>query len=319
MTSMAKTPVGSNSASVDLEQAKFNSEEEVVAAAAEGHTQSDVTAISWKNWVNVGAYVVNTIVTYTSLTGIFGATNSELSRKYQTLVTPAGWAFSIWGPIFIWEGIFVVAQLFPRFRSTKVVSLMSPWWWSLCACQVAWTLAFAQDQVTLALVFMLSILASLLGISWSTDGLPLTSSEYFLLRAPLSLQLGWIIAASAVNASVAADAAQSSQEALLALAVVSNAAVLALVAVFTFAVRSPDAFVGMVAAWAFAAIRSELGNPVDLNDPTRFNPSAWGTVVLGGLQNAALIISVLSTILALIATASRVFWASPKCQTQTSS
>jgi len=319
MASITKTPLVSSSASADLEQAKFNSEEQVLAVAAEGSVQIDVPPITWRNWANLGAYVVNTIVTYSTIAGIFGATNTELSKKYQTLVTPAGWAFSIWGPIFIWEGIFVVAQFFSRFRSTKVVLQMSPWWWSLCACQIVWTLAFAQEQIPLALVFMLSILASLLGISWSTDGLSLTPSEYFLLRAPLSLQLGWIIAASAVNASVVADAAQSSQETLLALAVVSDAAVLALVAVFTFAVRSPDAFVGIVAAWAFAAIRSELGNPVDLNDPTRFNPSAWGTVVLGGLQNAALIISVLSAILALIATVSRVFWASAKCQSQTSS
>merc|ERR1719313_124544 len=82
---------------------------------------------TWRNWLNLGAYVLNTIVTYVSLTGIFGKTNTELSAKYETLVTPSGWAFSIWGPIFIREGIFVVAQLFPRFRKSEVVHRMSPW------------------------------------------------------------------------------------------------------------------------------------------------------------------------------------------------
>merc|ERR1719181_542557 len=96
---------------------------------------SDVPPIGWKTWVNLGAYVVNTIVTYTSLTGVFGATNTELSKKYQTLVTPAGWAFSIWGPIFLWEGIFVVAQLFPSFRESTTVLRVSPWWWALCTFQ----------------------------------------------------------------------------------------------------------------------------------------------------------------------------------------
>jgi hypothetical protein len=257
--------------------------------------------ITWKNWLNLVMYVVNTIVTYTSLAGIFGATNTELSKKYQTLVTPSGWAFSIWGPIFIWEGIFVIVQLLPSFRQKNLVSLVSPWWWSLCIMQCAWTIAFAQDQITLALIFMISILASLLGIVWSTDGLSMTTSEYFLLRAPFSLQLGWIIAATVVNANVQADSTKTSQEGLLALAILSKAVVLAVVTLFTFGVRSPDPIVGFVAAWAFAGVSSELGNPTSINDPTRFNPSTWDDVILGGLKNAAMFISLLALMLAVIA------------------
>jgi len=180
---------------------------------------------SWKNWFNLCALIVNTVITYTSLTGAFGKTNTELSNKYQTLVTPAGWAFSIWGPIFIWETIFVVAQFFPRFRRSEVVLRMSPWWWALCGFQCCWTFAFAQDQVTLALIFMLLILSSLLGVAWSTDGLNLSIAEYLLLRAPLSLQLGWIICAAAVNINVQADALKASQSSLLAVAILTYAAV----------------------------------------------------------------------------------------------
>ena len=41
-----------------------------------------------------------------------GSSNSEISAKYPTLVTPSGWAFSIWGIIFLSEGASVVWQLF---------------------------------------------------------------------------------------------------------------------------------------------------------------------------------------------------------------
>jgi hypothetical protein len=256
--------------------------------------------------LNLAAYAVNTLVTYTSLTGVFGATNTELSNKYQTLVTPAGWAFSIWGPIFIWEGVFVVAQLFPRFRRSEVVLRVTPLWWGLCIAQVSWTVVFAQEQITLALVFMLSILASLVGISWITDGLRMSAMEYFIVRAPFSLQLGWIIAASVVNTSVQADAAKASQEVLLALAVGSIAAVLATVTAFTFAARSPDPLVGFVAAWAFAGIYSELSNPTKLSDPARFNPSLWDPVTLGGLKNAALGVSMVAFAFAVVATVLKV-------------
>jgi len=154
---------------------------------------------------------------------------------------------------------------------------------------------------------MLSILASLLGISWTTDGLHMSTSEYFLLRAPFSVQLGWIIAASILNINVMADATKASQETLLTLAVLSNAAILAVVLAFTLAVKSPDPIVGLVGAWACLGIRSELANPALLNDPSRFNPSTWDPITLGGLKNAALGVCILSAAMAAVATALRIF------------
>lgn len=283
--------------STDVEHAEEQEEEQV----------SDCSCRSmWRNWLNLGAYIVNLVITYISLTGVFGKTNTELSSKYQTLVTPAGWAFSIWGPIFIWEAVFVVTQLFPRFRKSEVVHKMSPWWWALCFFQCCWTFSFAQDQVTLALIFMISILASLLGISWSTDGLAMSYAEYFLLRAPLSLQLGWIVCASAVNINVQADALKASQSVLLAFAVFTYAAVMSISTAFTWALHSPDAIVSLVAAWAFAGIYSKLGDPEELNDPTRFNPSTWDTVILDGLRTAALLVSLATLVNAVAAVVLRV-------------
>jgi len=279
---------------------------EIQDSTSSESTPDQLPSVSWKNWLNLVAYLVNTAVTYTSVTGAFGATNSDLSKKYQTLVTPSGWAFAIWGPIFIWELVFVVAQFFPRFRQTKTVVRISPWWWALCGFQCVWSLVFAQDWVTGSLLFMFSILISLLGISWSTDGQKMSTAEYFLLRAPFSLQLGWIIVASTLSVNVQADALSASQESLLALAVLSTAALLAIVTVFTLVVKTPDPIIGLVAAWAFAAIRSELNNPVLLNDPTRFNPSTWDVITLGGLAKAALGISVVSVAMAVVAASLRI-------------
>lgn len=153
---------------------------------------------------------------------------------------------------------------------------------------------------------MISILASLLGISWSTDGLAMSYAEYFLLRAPLSLQLGWIVCASAVNINVQADALKASQSVLLAFAVFTYAAVMSTSTAFTWALQSPDAIVSLVAAWAFAGIYSKLGDPEELNDPTRFNPSTWDTVILDGLRTAALLVSLATLMNAVAAVVLRV-------------
>merc|ERR1719502_661514 len=108
--------------------------------------------------MNLAAYLLNFAVTWLSLTGIFGATNTVLSKKYQTLITPAGWAFSIWGPIFIWETVFVVCQMLPKFRDSYVAKSVAVFWTFANVCQCLWTFAFAREQLLLALVFMLCIL-----------------------------------------------------------------------------------------------------------------------------------------------------------------
>ena len=174
-----------------------------------------------QSWANILAYLVNLGITYGSLTGAFGATNEELSEKYQSLVTPAGYAFAIWGAIFTWEGIFAVAQMFPSLSTSPVVDTVTPWWIFACCFQVAWTLFFAQDRILEALICMLGILLSLLTSILRTDFLPeISLKEYFLLRAPFSLHCGWIIAASVLNINVLADYNMSSQETLLMLAMV---------------------------------------------------------------------------------------------------
>jgi len=268
---------------------------------AEEPSSSAPEQLTWRNWSSLTAYVFNSVFTYTSLTGIFGATNTELSKKYQTLVTPAGFAFSIWGPIFIAEGVFAVAQMLPRFRSAAVVRTVAPWWSAACLFQVCWTLAFAQEFIPLSLVCMLGILVCLLGVAGSTDALELTCAEYWLLRAPFSLHLGWIIAASAVNASVQADAAEASPQTLLGLAVSSDAVICMVATCLAVVVRRPDAIACLVVAWAFGGIYAELGNPENLDSPDRFNPYIWDRVTLGGLRRAALGVVMLALGLAVLA------------------
>ena len=183
--------------------------------------QKEVCRVRVQSWLNMLAYLVNLGITYGSLTGAFGATNEELSEKYQSLVTPAGYAFAIWGAIFTWEGIFAVAQMFPSLSTSPVVDTVTPWWIYACCCQVAWTLFFAQDLIPGSLVCMLGILLGLVMAILRTDFLPeISLKEYFLLRAPFSLHCGWIIAASVLNINVFADYYMSSQETLLMLAMV---------------------------------------------------------------------------------------------------
>jgi len=279
------------------------------SVSAGGGAAKPAGAITMKHWLNAGAYLVNVAITYISITGVFGETNTVQSDRYQTLLTPAGYAFSIWGPIFIWEAVFVVLQFLPTFRSSPVLQRVSPWWWAVCVVQSVWTFAFAADKITLSLILMMCILTTLLGIAWSTDGMVMTFGEWWALRACFSLHLGWIIAASVVSWNVEFDAQLCGQSALLAVAMVTIAIVLATLSMLTFAAKSPDVIVSCVAAWAFAAINSSLENPEKLNSPTRFNPSTWSPVILQGVQLASLGVVAVSLLLAVLASALRIYTA----------
>ena len=76
-----------------------------------------------------------------------GKDNSEISSRYPTLVTPAGWAFSIWGLIFLGEGASVVWQCFAPAEVQISLEPAAPYICSAFVLQGAWTVAFAQDKL----------------------------------------------------------------------------------------------------------------------------------------------------------------------------
>ncbi|CAK9117735.1 unnamed protein product [Durusdinium trenchii] len=224
-----------------------------------------VCGVRVQSWINLVAYAVNLGVTYGSLTGAFGKTNTELSEKYQTLVTPAGYAFSIWGPIFIWEGVFAVAQMFPTLGSSAVVETMTPWWICACCFQVAWTVFFAQEIIPVSLACMLGILLSLLIGILRTDYLPdISVKEYFLLR-------------------------------------VSLCTIAVLVALFALAAPRADPIIPLVACWALLGIFNELGNPENLMNDAKWNFIDWPHWVLEAVRQTALVLSVASAVGAAVA------------------
>jgi len=282
---------------------------EVMLDVEQPHLSDSYSALGWRNWANLVAYVINSVITYTSLTGVFGPTNTDLSRKYQTLVTPKGWAFSIWGPIFIAEGAWVVAQMLRRFRANPAVVASTPWWLAACLFQVCWTFAFAQEVIWLSLVMMLSILGCLLGMAIQADQtLLLSLPEYALLRAPFALHLGWILCASAVNTNVLADYERALPGTLLGMAVTSLAAILAVVTAFTLATKRAEPVVGLVAAWACTAVASELGDPAKLLDPARWNYYEWNATTIEGIRTAATAVAAIAGVMAAVA-AARLAWA----------
>lgn len=172
----------------------------------------DYKSLSFKNYGILIAFIVNTLITYSSTvsTGpdgacILGKDNTYLSLKYQSLFTPNGWAFSIWGLIFIGEGIFAIYQLMPSVRSSKTVELMAYPWIGSCFFQILWCIIFAQEHIFVSTFMMLGILVFLMIMQYEllyVNDEELGYLKWWGLQAGPLLHLGWIIAASLLNINV---------------------------------------------------------------------------------------------------------------------
>jgi len=224
--------------------------------------------LSTLNYLNVVFYAINVFATYgVGVLGLFNLpTNSELSAKYQTLVTPIGWAFSIWGPIFILEAVFAIMQLTPKYRSHPIVlNGVSYWYCIVVIAQAGWTFSFCFEIIWLSFLMMLSILASLCIIIYQTRNnvqVETTIGDFWLLKFPFELHAGWIIAASAVNLSVCLVAYRDDITLQISVAVLSVTALVVVSLAMLFSLKAPVYTLPTVQAWALLGVSVQLASPL---------------------------------------------------------
>merc|ERR1719506_204985 len=246
------------------------------------------TSTAWNiyNLWNVLAYIVNVFVTFAIGTfGLFGQpNNSELSDKYQTIVTPFGTSFSIWGLIFIWQAFWVVWQLLPTQRNSEGV--LRAWYYYplMTFFQAGWTISFSYEAMWIAAVCMYAILLTLILASMSLQKYNKTWKGYLLWQGPLSVQTGWIMAASGVMTNVLTVSQTKSTTTLLVVAA-GTLAVLTITALSWLASYPVDFAIPLVLIWALGGVYAELSDPaVSITDQfstTQITGTRYG--VLAGL------------------------------------
>mmetsp|Transcript_12109 Transcript_12109/g.15840 ORF Transcript_12109/g.15840 Transcript_12109/m.15840 type:complete len:275 (-) Transcript_12109:327-1151(-) len=109
---------------------------------------------------NLIFFIINFVVTALNNGSTYGKSNEEVSAEYQTLITPAGWAFAIWGIIFTLETIFSVWQLFIA-KDSFLLQGVSWWFVSANIFQTLWDFAFAQEMLVLSAILLGGIALSL--------------------------------------------------------------------------------------------------------------------------------------------------------------
>ncbi|CAE7374804.1 sti1 [Symbiodinium natans] len=257
----------------------------------------------WKGALGVG-YAALIAVNYASLSGKLGRTNASISASYPTEITPANWAFSIWGPIFLLQGAGVGAMMVGGV-SPEVAKAVVPSWFATWMFENFWQLQFIRipaekpgngaPKRAHCFRALLSCACFLVAAQTSmlSAGVKLQQSgdvggswlQSVTIDFASGLNAGWLAAASGIGIWQALDLFPSGSKTSprLSQALVCAVSVYGLYGSAAVGVKPIQGFgLGYTAAtiWALAGIKASPGTP-----PQVKSAAAGGTVVaaLGGL------------------------------------
>ncbi|WP_373494408.1 hypothetical protein [Aquiflexum sp.] len=130
----------------------------------------------------------------------------EISNQYETLITPGGYAFSIWGLIYLFLLSFIVFQWISFFKNQNHKSLIpSSIWFGLSnILNGLWIVVWTSEMISISVLVIFALLVCLLTLVvklrleiWDA---PLDIIAF--VWWPICIYTGWIITASVVNLSV---------------------------------------------------------------------------------------------------------------------
>jgi benzodiazapine receptor len=146
--------------------------------------------------------IVNSIAGSTILIG--GQNTAAISNNNPTLVTPAGYVFSIWGVIYILLGAFVVYQALPRERDSDYRRKIGSLFVLSSLINISWIFVWQFEIYILSVALIFALLLSLIAIylRLNIGRSKVKYSERLVVHLPFSVYLGWITIASIADVAV---------------------------------------------------------------------------------------------------------------------
>lgn len=219
---------------------------------------------------------------------INGQTMPEISAKYPSLFTPAGFTFAIWSLIYFGLLLYVIYQALPAQRNDLKLVSVGRLFVANCVLNATWLFLWHYDQLALSLICMMGILVTLILIYRRLHALDSASrTQRLVVRLPFAIYTAWITVATIANVSILQTGMGWDTVGLSAVnwTILKLAIAGAIGAVM--AARCGDTVFALVVAWAAWGIAAKQG----------------GTPAVVG---AALVIVVLCVLIAAFETAQRV-------------
>lgn len=262
--------------------------------------------VRWSNRINLGVCMV--YVACIGLANILSGAQQDPTMKYQTLMTPAEEAYSIWVYIVAFEMAFAILQISPDFRNSELADKVCPWWQATAFCQAISNLAFSQEYMFVSLLFLSVTIFTLVKLIHVVDRQDMiVGYAFWIFRAPFSLHLGWDLGWFCCNFNVVLDAWRMGPVGLLLFAYFTVFIVFGVGIFFSTKAARLDPLIEIGILWFFHHVALELQDPVLLLRSDRFNPHDWDK---GPCNTLAAVLRVFVFILWWMAVSCivRVFW-----------
>lgn len=235
-----------------------------------------------------------------------GMEKMSTGKRGMTLLPPAGWAFAIWGPIYLGELFMTGTQFAMMDKSSPLSNVVREITGPYVAAQIfqaLWTASFRPkyNSGLYKYVSVLNLSGTAYALSFCHKAFTTNAStkynvwEYLLNFFPLTLHFGWVTAASLVNLNgMFAMGEEVSNKAIAQVGHISavGASILGILISFK---RSAPLYSGVI-AWALAAVTSGLAeriNETDTEDARR--PGIHGAVTQRALCRAGALANIVAS------------------------
>ena len=133
-----------------------------------------------------------------------GHSTGYVSNRYYSVITPAGWAFSIWSLIYSGVIAFTVWQALPAQRSNTQLAQAAPWVMGTQIANALWLPAWHFMHLPLSLVIIgFYLFCTVMIVEVFRNPSPSPKSVRFWLGFVLfSVYAGWLTIATVANATV---------------------------------------------------------------------------------------------------------------------
>ena len=155
---------------------------------------------------NVIAFITTILINALANTSVLnGKTTGEISDLYPTLVTPAGYVFSIWGLIYVLLFAFVVFQALPSQKQKAFQKEVGVLFVLSNVFNVVWLFLWQYGYITLSVLPMFALLATLVAtyLRLNIGKSNVSLKEKLSVHLPFSVYLGWITVASIADVAAA--------------------------------------------------------------------------------------------------------------------
>lgn len=206
---------------------------------------------------NIAAFLITIIINGLSNTTLLNnRTTAQVSDAYPTLITPAGYVFSIWGIIYFLLAVFLVYQALPSKKERPFQKQISGLFILSSVFNVSWLFLWQYDFISISPILIVALLATLIAIylrlNVGKSNIPL--KERLAVHLPFSVYLGWLTIATIANIAVALVASNwdgfGISPETWAIIIFAVATLLTLVVIAT----RRDIAYSVVIIWAFAGI-----------------------------------------------------------------